>query len=97
MIADNRVGDLDRAYPEVPLAEDYLHVYGVMPARTQKLLHPRAPGSWHVEREHPHLAQLIVAHVRAHGVTHPRDLHATLGKVNIGAGRPEAGATRVTK
>ena len=43
-VAGYRAGDLDRAYPEMPLAEDYVHVYGVMPARTQHLLHPRASG-----------------------------------------------------
>ena len=87
-VAGYRAGDLDRAYPEMPLAEDYVHVYCVVPARTQRLLHPRVAGSWHVEREHPHLAALIVAHVRAHGVTHPRDLHGTLitGKRTIGNG-----------
>ena len=83
-VAGYRVGDLDRAYPEMPLAEDHVHVYGVVPARTQNLLHPRAPHSWQVERAHPHLARLIVAHVCAHGVTHPRDLRRTLGKISIG-------------
>jgi uncharacterized protein YcaQ len=85
-VAGYRAGDLDRTYPEMPLAEDYVHVYGVMPARTQHLLHPRAPGAWHVEREHPRMAARILDHVRAHGVTHPRDLHATLGKASIGNG-----------
>jgi len=85
-VAGYRAGDLDRAYPQMPLAEDYVHVYGVMPGRTQNLLHPRAPYSWQVEHSHPHLARLIVAHVRAHGVTHPRDLGRTLGKVSVGNG-----------
>ena len=85
-VAGYRVGDLDRAYPELPLAEDYVHVYGVLPRRTQDLLHPRARYSWQVEHSHPHLARQIVAHVRAHGVTHPRDLRRTLGKVSIGNG-----------
>jgi uncharacterized protein YcaQ len=81
-----RAGDLDRAYADLPLAEDYVHVYGVLPARTQLLLHPRAAGSWRVEREHPRLAAKIVAHIRDHGVTHPRDLHGALGKVTTGNG-----------
>jgi uncharacterized protein YcaQ len=79
-----RVGDLERAYPELMLAEDYVHVYGVVPARTSSLLHPRAPQRWHVEREHPRMAAQIVAHIRAHGVTHPRDLRRTLGGINTG-------------
>jgi hypothetical protein len=81
-----RVGDLDRAYPDMPLAEDYVHVYGVLPTATQALLHPRAKGTWRVESEHPRMAARIVAHIRAHGVTHPRDLHRVLGKASIGNG-----------
>jgi uncharacterized protein len=85
-VADYRIGDLDRAYPAMALAEDYMHVYGVLPTKTQALLHPRLPGTWHVEREHPRMAAKIVAHIRAHGVTHPRDLHGVLGKSSIGNG-----------
>jgi len=48
-VAGYRAGDLDRGYPDMPLAEDYLHVYGVMPAPTQDLLHPRPPLEWHVD------------------------------------------------
>lgn len=96
-VADYRVGDLDRAYPQLPLAEDYVHVYGVLPMSTQRLLHPRAPGSWHVEREHPRMAARILAHVRANGTTHPRDLHANLGKGSIrnGWGGSSAATTRM--
>ncbi len=81
-----RAGDLDHAFADLPLAEDYIHVYGVLPVRSQHLLHPRAPGSWHVEHEHPRLAAKIIAHVRANGTTHPRDLHGALGRVTIGNG-----------
>ena len=96
-VAGYRVGDLDRAYPDMPLAEDYLHVYGVMPAPTQDLLHPRPALEWHVESRHPRLGARILAHVRAHGVTHPRDLHATLGKGSIrnGWGGSSAATTRM--
>jgi uncharacterized protein len=96
-VADYRAGDLDRAYPEMPVAEDYLHVYGVMPAPTQDLLHPRPAFAWHVEREHPRLGARILAHVRAHGVTHPRDLRATLGTQSIrnGWGGSSAATTRM--
>jgi uncharacterized protein YcaQ len=34
-----RAGDLDRAYPALPLAEDHVHVYGVVPQATLRLLH----------------------------------------------------------
>jgi hypothetical protein len=96
-VADYRMGDLDRAYPELPLDEDHVHVYGVLPRRTVDLLHPRAPGTWHVEHEHPRLAARILAHVRAHGVTHPRDLRGTLGRSSIrnGWGGNSAATTRM--
>ena len=96
-VAGYRAGDLDRAYPELPLAEDYVHVYGVMPASTQHLLHPRVPGAWHVELEHPRMAARILDHVRRHGVTHPRHLHAILGKASIrnGWGGNSAATTRM--
>ena len=96
-VAGYRVGDLDRAYPDMPLAEDYLHVYGVMPAPTQDLLHPRPALEWHVDSRHPRLGARILAHVRAHGVTHPRDLHGTLGTGSIrnGWGGSSAATTRM--
>jgi len=96
-VAGYRVGDLDLAYPDMPLAEDYLHVYGVMPAPTRDLLHPRPPLEWRVDSEHPRLAARILAHVRERGVTHPRDLHATLGKGSIrnGWGGSSAATTRM--
>jgi uncharacterized protein YcaQ len=79
-VAGYRVGDLDRAYPALPLAEDYVHVYGVIPRATLQWLHPRnARHRRHVEREHPRLAARILAHVAQHGETHPRDL-AVLGR-----------------
>jgi uncharacterized protein YcaQ len=97
-VAGYRVGDLDRAYPELPLAEDYLHVYGVLPAATRRLLHPRHDHrTWHVERLHPRLAAHILAHVRAHGATHPRDLAFALGRARVvnGWGGQSAATTRM--
>src|SRR5438067_11565616 len=52
-VADYRHGDLDRRYAELPVAEEHLHVYGVMPRHTQRLVHPRTlQERRHVEREH---------------------------------------------
>ena len=83
-VAGYRVGDLDRVYPQLPLAEEYVHVYGVLPALTRRLLHPRhADATWRVEREHPRLAARILAHIREHGATHPRDLARLLGRTRI--------------
>ncbi len=41
-IHDYRVGDLDRAYPDLELEEGLLYAYGFMPRRTWSCLHPRA-------------------------------------------------------
>ena len=96
-VAGYRVGDLDRAYPALPLAEDYVHVYGVVPRATLQWLHPRnARHRRHVEREHPRLAARILAHVAEHGETHPRDL-AVLGRTRTANawGGESAATTRV--
>ena len=96
-VAGYRAGDLDRAYPSLDLAEDYLHVYGVMPAATRDLLHPRRKAHrLHIEREHPRLLGRVLAHVTEHGETHPRDL-VELGRHRIvnGWGSESAATTRV--
>ena len=82
-----RAGDLDRLYPQLPLAEDYLHCYGVMTAATRALLHPRGrPHRLYIEREHPRLPARVLAHVQAHGDAHPRDLAAVFGRVQVRSG-----------
>jgi uncharacterized protein YcaQ len=82
-----RAGDLDRQYPQLPLAEDYIHCYGVMTVATRALLHPRArPHSLYIEREHPRLPARVLAHVKARGDTHPRDLAAAFGRVQVRSG-----------
>ncbi len=79
-----RVGDLDRQYPELPLAEDYIHAYSVMTAETRALLHPRGtPYRLSVEREHPRLPARVLAHVGKLGDAHPRDLAAAFGRTQV--------------
>jgi len=97
-VADYRHGDLDRRYAELPVAEDHLHVYGVLPRDTQRLLHPRARHPRrHVEREHPRLATRILAHIRDNGPTHPRDLQRSLTDARIvnGWGGQSSATTRM--
>lgn len=92
-----RAGDLDRAYRSLGLAEDYLHVYGVMPEATRELLHPRSSAHrFRVEREHPRLSSRVLAHVAREGETHPRDL-ARLGRHSVANdwGGQSAATTRV--
>src|SRR6266550_5795497 len=51
-VAGYRIGDLDRRFPELPLAEDSAHVYGVLPEASLAFLHPRARHRrWRVEQE----------------------------------------------
>ena len=58
-VAGYRAGDLERQYPDLPIVEDALHLYGFMPARTLGLYHPRS-GTWRVEPEHPGLAEQVL-------------------------------------
>ena len=83
-VSGYRAGDLEKHYPSLPLAEEHLHVYGVLPRDSLRLLHPRpARDPWHVEREHPRLAKRILAHVGKHGPTHPRELQKALGMARV--------------
>jgi uncharacterized protein YcaQ len=88
-----REGDLDRAYPRLDVDEDYLYAYGFVARRLRPLLHPR------VTRRRPEgyvpegLAADVLAFVREHGVTHPRDVQAEFGTapvVNDWGGRSRA-------
>src|SRR3982750_1367470 len=83
-VKDYRVGDLASRFAELPLVEDFLHVYGVLPATSLRLLHPRLRQRiWRVEREHPRLARKILDHVHRSGIVHPRDLTRALGTTTI--------------
>jgi uncharacterized protein YcaQ len=75
-----RAGDLERAYTDLDLEEDVLHVYGFLPRGALHLLHPRE-GDWGVEREYPGLADQVLAWVRDHGETDHRQLEEHLGKL----------------
>lgn len=93
-----RAGDLDRAYRDLGLVEDFVHVHGVLPAASRRLLHPRAiERTWHVEREHPELAPRIVDFIARNGPTHPKALHAAFGRHAVvnGWGGRSAATTRL--
>ena len=97
-VAGYRAGDLDRAYPALGLAEDYLHVYGVMPESTRALLHPRRRGATAFASSASIRGWLRGSSRTSQrtGETHPRDL-ALLGRhrtVN-GWGGNSAATTRV--
>jgi uncharacterized protein len=93
-----RVGDLDARFADLPLAEDFVHVYGVLPVASLSLLHPRSRrDKWRVEREHPRLARKILDHIERNGPAHPRDLTRALGAARIvnGWGGTSAATTRM--
>jgi hypothetical protein len=97
-VAGYRAGDLDRGYAALGLAEEFVHVHGIVAAATRRLLHPRARlRRWHVESEHPTLAQEILDHIARTGPTHPRDLHRAFGRRAIvnGWGGQSAATTRM--
>jgi uncharacterized protein YcaQ len=93
-VAGYRAGDLDRAYRDLGLVEDFVHVHGVLPAASRRLLHPRAiERTWQVEHEHPRLGEQIVEFIARNGPTHPKALHAAFGRgavVNGWGGRSVA-------
>jgi hypothetical protein len=82
-----RAGQLERRYPALGLDEDFVYAYGFVPPATRALLHPRPGG------EPAGLAREVLAHVRARGPTHPRDLAAAFGdarEVNYWGGHSRA-------
>lgn len=81
-----RAGLLEARYPELPVFEDMLHVYGFVARKHYALLHPRAAAArrdWPVENEHPHLRRALLAHIRRHGPAHPRDVVARFGRAAV--------------
>ncbi len=72
-VSGYRAGDLERAYPELPIVEDMIHVYGFVHREHRPLLHPRRIARrFHVEEEHPHLRRAILDHLGRFGASHPR-------------------------
>src|SRR5437762_6755422 len=93
-----RAGDLEAHFPELPLVEDFVHVYGVLPEASLDLLHPRRRHhTWRVEREHPALARKILDYIERNGPTHPRELTRALGSARVvnGWGGSSAATTRM--
>jgi uncharacterized protein len=97
-VVDYRAGDLEARFPELPLVEDFVHVYGVLPESSLDLLHPRRRHqAWRVEREHPALARKILDHIERNGPAHPRELTRAFGSARIvnGWGGSSAATTRM--
>ncbi len=78
-----RAGDLERAYPSLPVFEDMIHVYGFAHARLRRFLYPRRIArTFRVERDHPHLRRAILAHLERAGASHPRAIDRAIGALH---------------
>jgi uncharacterized protein YcaQ len=68
-------GELERRYPRLAIEEAFFVNYGFLPRKTLALLHPReAPRAWDARMQAR--AQEVLAFVRQHGCTHPKDVQA---------------------
>jgi uncharacterized protein YcaQ len=79
---DYRAGDLERAYPELRVHEDFFINYGFVTDRVFGLMHPRRGNMrWSAGRGR-HVKRLL-EFVRARGSVHPREVddHFALGTV----------------
>lgn len=75
-----RAGDLDRAYAELGVEEDYFVVYGFLPLSIQALMHPRVRAGVAVGTGRPwsatrrKRAEALLDFVRDRGIVHPREV-----------------------
>ena len=67
--------DLERRYSRLAIEEAFFINYGFLPREALALLHPRAaPRAWDARLQAR--AQEVLAFVRQHGCTHPKDVQA---------------------
>lgn len=69
-----RVGDLERAYPELDLEEGYLYAYGFLPRLVWQVRHP--PNTSRLSA----LEKKVLARVNELGLVHPELLRTELGR-----------------
>jgi uncharacterized protein len=74
-VKDYRAGELERRYPRLAIEEAFFFNYGFLPRESLALLHPRgAPCAWDARMQAR--AQEVLAFVRQHGCTYPKDVQA---------------------
>lgn len=89
-----RVGDLERAYPRLPVVEDAFVNYGFLPQHVSDLMHPRRPQrEW--DAAQAARADEVLSFVRTRGVVHPREVdeHVRHGRVQNWFGGTSNAAT----
>jgi uncharacterized protein YcaQ len=90
------VGDLDRAYPRLPIEEDLFVNYGFLLRSHRELMHPRRPRhQWTAARNKQ--AQAVLAFVREQGAVHPArvDAHFAHGRIRNWFGGLSNASTRL--
>jgi uncharacterized protein len=74
-VKDYRAGELERRYPRLAIEEAFFINYGFVPHETLALLYPReAPRGWDARMQAR--AKEVLAFVREHGRTFPRDVQS---------------------
>jgi uncharacterized protein YcaQ len=81
-VRNYHVGDLERLYPKLGIAEDFFVTYGFVTDTVQALMHPRSDTGVPAEAREPwpaarkKRAQLLLDFVRERGTVHPREVDA---------------------
>jgi uncharacterized protein len=77
-VKNYRAGDLELSYPQLPIEEAFFINYGFLQRETLALLHPRGtPRSWDTwDANMQTHAEDVLAFVREHGPTYPKDVQA---------------------
>ncbi|MEP6495813.1 MAG: crosslink repair DNA glycosylase YcaQ family protein [bacterium] len=91
-----KAGDLERAYSNLGLEEDFFLNYGFLPRRSQALMHPRIPRrEWPTARSRQ--AQAVLAYITERGSVHPRDVERQFayGKITNWFGGSSNAATHL--
>jgi uncharacterized protein YcaQ len=74
-VKNYRAGELERRYPRLAIDEAFFINYGFLPRERLPLLYPRAmPAGW--DSKMRARAQEVLAFVRQHGCTRPKDVQA---------------------
>jgi uncharacterized protein YcaQ len=77
-VKDYRAGELERRYPRLAVEEAFFINYGFLPRETLSLVHPRgAPPAYDAwDSKMQARAEEVLAFVRQHGPTYPKDVQA---------------------
>ncbi len=77
-------GDLERLYPTLEIEEDAVQNYGFVTRELQSWLHPRSLSKpLQIEREMPHLLEVVLDFVTQNGPSHPKALERHFGKTSV--------------